>query len=79
MGMTIIWILGWTGISVVAGSFFDLPLKTVGLIGATLGPLGFMVVVAIGVLESRGQSEVVMQSAGAAWVDSNSSFDDPFS
>ena len=77
--MTIIWILGWTGISVVAGSFFDLPLKTVGLTGATLGPLGFVVVVAIGVLETHGNSDVYVQPVEGAWVDGDSSFDDPFS
>lgn len=52
--MTAIWILGWTGISIVAGSFFDLPLRTIALVGATLGPLGFIVTLAIGILESRG-------------------------
>ena len=79
MGMTIIWILGWTGISVVAGSFFDLPLKTVGLAGATLGPLGFMVVVAIGILESRNSSVVYAQPGMSSPWDNNSDLDDPFS
>lgn len=51
--MTSIWILGWMGLSVVIGSFFDLPLKTVSLVGATLGPLGFMVTIMLGILESR--------------------------
>ena len=50
--MTAIWILGWMGLSVVVGSFFDLPLKTVSLVGATLGPLGFMVTIMLGILES---------------------------
>ncbi len=52
--MTAIWILGWMGLSVVVGSFFDLPLKTVSLVGATLGPLGFMVTIMLGILESGG-------------------------
>ncbi len=43
--MTAIWILGWMGLSVVVGSFFDLPLRTVSLVGATLGPLGFIVTI----------------------------------
>lgn len=53
--MTSIWILGWMGLSVVVGSFFDLPLKTVSLVGATLGPLGFMVTIMLGILESRSE------------------------
>ena len=65
------------GLSVVVGSFFNLPLKTVTLVGATLGPLGFIVTVAIGFLESR-------QPAGIAFVpvvepsEANTVFDDPF-
>lgn len=53
--MTVIWILGWMGLSVVVGSFFDLPLKTVSLVGATLGPLGFMVTIMLGILESSNE------------------------
>ena len=49
--MTAIWILGWMGLSVVVGSFFDLPLRTVSLVGATLGPLGFIVTIMLGILE----------------------------
>ena len=43
------------GLSVVIGSFFDLPLKTVSLVGATLGPLGFMVAIMLGILESSSE------------------------
>ena len=43
------------GLSVVVGSFFDLPLKTVSLVGATLGPLGFMVTIMLGILESSDE------------------------
>jgi hypothetical protein len=43
------------GLSVVIGSFFDLPLKTVSLVGATLGPLGFMVTIMLGILESSSE------------------------
>ena len=50
--MTAIWILGWMGLSVVVGSFFDLPLRTVSLVGATLGPLGFIVTIMLGILET---------------------------
>ena len=53
--MTSIWILGWMGLSVVVGSFFDLPLKTVSLVGATLGPLGFMVTIMLAILVSSNE------------------------
>lgn len=49
--LTIIWILGWGGVSYVAGAFFDLPMKTTVLVGALLGPLGFVVTLATGILE----------------------------
>lgn len=77
-GMTAVWILGWMGLSVVVGSFFDLPLKTVSLVGATLGPLGFIVCVAIGILESREQvgSVVTTSSVTPTW--SSAEVDDPF-
>jgi hypothetical protein len=75
--MTIIWILGWTGISVMAGSFFDLPLRTVSLVGATLGPLGFIVTIMIGVIESRnpGAAEFLPATSSVAALDDT---DDPF-
>jgi hypothetical protein len=75
-GMTIVWILGWMGLSVVIGSFFDLPLRTVSLVGAILGPLGFIVTLMIGVLESRNPAAAeflpVVSSASTEFVD------DPF-
>lgn len=70
--MTSIWILGWMGLSVVIGSFFDLPLKTVSLVGATLGPLGFMVTIMLGILESR-KEEIYETETVKVKVD-----DDPF-
>lgn len=68
-GMTAVWILGWTGLSVVIGSFFNLPLKTVALVGATLGPLGFIVTLAIGFLESQQAS---VSSVGVGQLDGTS-------
>ncbi len=50
--MTAIWIFGWIGLSVVVGSFFYLPHRTVNMVGATLGPLGFIVTIMLGILES---------------------------
>jgi hypothetical protein len=62
--LTVIWILGWAGASYVAGAFFDLPMKTTILAGALLGPLGFVVVIATGVLE-RGSR----RNGGASFPD----------
>ena len=52
-GMTLTWIIGWMGISMILGSFFQLPLKPTCLVGALLGPLGFMLTVIIGILENH--------------------------
>jgi hypothetical protein len=54
--LTAIWTLGWAGASYVGGAFFDLPMKTTILAGALLGPLGFVVIIATGVLE-RGSRQ----------------------
>lgn len=78
MAMTLVWILGWTGISVVLGSFFELPLKTVALVGATLGPLGFIVVVAIGVLESSATHIEAIPNGGDSWPTPGINLEDPF-
>lgn len=51
--LTAIWVLGWMGIAAIVGAFFDLPLSTCALIGTTLGPLGFIVVVLLGTVEKR--------------------------
>lgn len=76
-GMTIIWILGWMSLSMVVGSFFDLPLRTVSLVGATLGPLGFIVTIMIGVIESRnpGAAEFLPATGSTTAIDD---VDDPF-
>lgn len=75
--MTVIWILGWMGLCVVIGSFFDLPLRTVSMVGATLGPLGLMVTVVLGMLESsrRRDGDLVPPTAVLPVA---SSIDDPF-
>lgn len=57
--MTAIWVLGWMGLSVIAGSFFNLPLKTISLVGATLGPLGFVITILVGVLERKSTIQPV--------------------
>ena len=76
-GMTAIWILGWMGLSVVVGSFFSLPLRTVMLVGATLGPLGFIVTIMIGILENRTTSNDPVFSTPQTGM-LNHEFEDPF-
>ncbi len=46
--MATIWVLGWVGLTVLLGSFFDLPMKTSATAGAVLGPLGFIMVIFVG-------------------------------
>ena len=73
--MTLTWIIGCMGISMILGSFFQLPLKTTCLVGALLGPLGFMLTVIIGILENNDKpltnSAYQATPTQAAW--------DPFS
>jgi len=76
-GLVGVWIVGWMGLSIVAGSFFDLPLRTVSLVGATLGPLGLVVTVIIGVLETRPVRDDRSDDAGLGWP-TVTDFDDPF-
>lgn len=44
--------MGWCGVAAVCGAFFDLPLSTTALIGALLGPIGFVVVILLGIVSS---------------------------
>ena len=70
-GMTLIWIVGWMGISMIAGSFFELPLKTTCLIGALLGPLGFMLTLIAGFIEGDTEEKfaqvVQLGPTGTDW------------
>jgi hypothetical protein len=74
-GMTLTWIIGWMGISMIIGSFFQLPLKTSCLVGALLGPLGFMLTVIIGILENHDKPS----THGAFQVAPTQAVWDPFS
>ena len=70
-GMTLIWVVGWMGISMIVGSFFDIPLKTTCLIGALLGPLGFMLTLIVGFLEGGSEEKLTqalpLAPAGTDW------------
>ncbi len=57
-----LWIVGWLGLACLVGAFFDLELSTTALLGALLGPLGFVAVVILGIIEktrSIGPAQVV--------------------
>lgn len=68
--MTAIWVLGWMGLSVIAGSFFNLPLKTISLVGATLGPLGFVITILVGVLERKSTIQPVATPSDVSMTES---------
>jgi len=75
--LTGIWIVGWCGVAAVCGAFFDLPLSTTALIGALLGPIGFVVVILLGIV---GQSDNGLPFAGAKnQIETASTIDDVFS
>ncbi len=40
--------LGWGGIAVIFGAFFDMSIFSTFLVGALLGPLGFLAVLLVG-------------------------------
>jgi tellurite resistance protein TehA-like permease len=58
-----IWVLGWLGIACIVGSFFELELSTSALLGALLGPLGFVAVIILGIIERSKTSMPVVQVA----------------
>jgi tellurite resistance protein TehA-like permease len=58
-----IWVLGWLGIACVVGSFFRLELSTSALLGALLGPLGFVAVIILGIIEQSKTPMPVVQVA----------------
>jgi hypothetical protein len=71
--LTGIWIVGWCGVAAVCGAFFDLPLSTTALIGALLGPIGFVVVILLGIVSSGStglpQRDTAAQRSATAQID----------
>jgi Kef-type K+ transport system membrane component KefB len=57
--LIVIWLVGWLGICLLAGQFFDLPEKTTAVIGAVLGPLGVLAVIYVGLAARSGDSPSV--------------------
>lgn len=43
-----VWVLAWTGVTALCGSFFNLPMSTSSLMGALLGPIGVVAVILLG-------------------------------
>jgi hypothetical protein len=48
-----IWVLGWLGLTLLLGAFFDLPAKGTSITGALLGPLGFIAILLIGIASKK--------------------------
>jgi hypothetical protein len=53
VGFTLVWVLGWLCVCWLIGAFFDLPMPTTAIVGATLGPLGLVAVLVLGILSKR--------------------------
>lgn len=67
--LILIWLVGWLGICLLVGQFFDLPEKTTAIIGAVLGPLGVLAVIYVGLAaDTESPPEVSHQS----WMNSSS-------
>lgn len=76
MGFAMIWILAWLCVSWLVGAFFDLPMPTTAILGATLGPLGLVAVIILGVLSTRNDvSSAVTPQIGSQ---SRRATEDPF-
>jgi Kef-type K+ transport system membrane component KefB len=58
VGFTLIWVLGWLCICWLIGAFFDLPMATTAIVGATLGPLGLVAVLVLGILSKSQNTDV---------------------
>jgi hypothetical protein len=74
--LTGIWIVGWCGVAAVCGAFFDLPLSTTALIGALLGPIGFIVVILLGIV---GHSQNGLLTGSKNRIETTTTIDDVFS
>ena len=58
-----VWMLGWLGLTVLVGTFFDLPGKTTSITGAVLGPLGFVMVIFVGIAQNKGRGSAASVSS----------------
>jgi len=56
MGFTLIWIVAWLCICWLVGAFFNLPMQTTAVIGATLGPFGLVMILILGIFSKNNES-----------------------
>jgi Kef-type K+ transport system membrane component KefB len=76
--LILVWLVGWLGVCLLVGQFFDLPEKTTAVTGAVLGPLGVVAVIYVGLAsQSRSSNEVkkLISTDGSDYRNSQ----DPFS
>jgi len=74
MGLAMMWTLGWTLIAWLVGAVMDLKMSTSMLLGALLGPLGFLVVLLVGFAERKSALNGYVPSVNQSFVE----LDDPF-
>lgn len=75
--LIMIWMLGWLGICLLVGQFFDLPEKTTAITGAVLGPLGVVAVVYVGLATQSKEADVIREITNSAYHD-QADAGDPF-
>ena len=71
-----VWVLAWSGIAALSGTFFDLPMSTSSLLGALLGPIGFIAVILLGIT-NKSPSQI-FKSNNVEKKSVSSGFEDPF-
>lgn len=77
--LILIWLIGWLGICLLVGQFFDLPAKTTAIIGAVLGPLGVLAVIYVGLAVDSESPPGVSRQANLHLSSVNIDSGDPFS
>ena len=76
--LILVWLVGWLGVCLLVGQFFDLPEKTTAVTGAVLGPLGVVAVIYVGLATQSRSSKEVQQLVNGGSSDYRNS-QDPFS
>ena len=73
------WMIGWLGLTLLLGAFFDLPPKVSAISGVVLGPLGFVMIIFVGIAhrKSGGSSAHSTPHQGVRGIKQNVSWD-PF-
>lgn len=76
--LILVWLVGWLGVCLLVGQFFDLPEKTTAVTGAMLGPLGVVAVIYVG-LATQSRSSTEMQHLVSTGNSDYQDLEDPFS